>query len=404
MAGISAALRDAVHQHTPTSLMGMQQRLFSFWFNSFIYNQIWEDPAVDLQALQITPESRILTIASGGCNVLNYLVASPAHITAIDLNPYHLSLTRLKLAALKHLPDHATFYDFFGYADRESNLGNYEKYIRPHLDTDLDAFWQGRNILGQKRVQMFRDGLYRHTRFGHFMRFLHWIARKAKHDPQQLLQAETLEMQKAVFDQHIAPFFDNNVVKTLGKLPMSVFSLGIPPQQYKAMKAQGNLIGQYRERVERIACQFPIQTNYFAWQGFSHRYDHEKRQAIPDYLKAEHYSDIRNQLGKIDTHLGSMIDFLEQQPANSYDRFVFLDAQDWMTDDVLTRLWTQVARVGKAGTRIIFRTAAAESPLETALPSELRHQFVYEAETSAQLFQQDRSAIYGGFHLYRKAG
>lgn len=403
MAGISDAMRDAVHQHAPTSLMGMQQRLFSFWFNSFIYNQIWEDPAVDLQALQLTAESRVLTIASGGCNVLNYLTANPAHITALDLNPYHLSLTRLKLAALKHLPNHATFYDFFGYADRDTNIDDYEQHIRPHLDAELDAFWQGHNMLGQKRIHMFRDGLYRHTRFGYFMRFLHWIARQTNYHPEKLLTANSLYEQQAIFRQHIAPFFDNKLVKCLGKLPMSVFSLGIPPQQYKAMQEQGNLIGQYRERVERLACATPIQDNYFAWQGFSHRYDHKKRQAIPDYLKAENYDVIRQQLGKVDTHLGSMIDFLEQQAPHSYDRFVFLDAQDWMTDEILTRLWTQVARVGKPGTRIIFRTAAAESPLEAALPADLRDQFVYEAELSAQLFQQDRSAIYGGFHLYRKA-
>jgi S-adenosylmethionine-diacylglycerol 3-amino-3-carboxypropyl transferase len=250
---------------------------------------------------------------------------------------------------------------------------------------------------------MFRDGLYRHTRFGYFMRFLHWIARQTNYHPEKILAASSLYEQKVIFGQHIAPFFDNKLVKFLGKLPVSVFSLGIPPQQYKAMKEQGNLIGQYRERVERLACDTPIQDNYFAWQGFSHSYDHEKRQAIPDYLKAENYDAIRQQLGKVDTHLGSMIDFLEEQAPHSYDRFVFLDAQDWMTDEVLTQLWTQVARVGKPGTRIIFRTAAAESPLETALPAELRSQFVYEAELSAQLFQQDRSAIYGGFHLYRKA-
>jgi S-adenosylmethionine-diacylglycerol 3-amino-3-carboxypropyl transferase len=208
--------------------------------------------------------------------------------------------------------------------------------------------------------------------------------------------------QKAIFEQHIAPFFDNKLVKFLGKLPVSVFSLGIPPQQYKAMKEQGNLIGQYRERVERLACQFPIQGNYFAWQGFSHSYDHEKRQAIPLYLQADNYELIRSQLGKVDTHLGSMIDFLQAQAPYSYDRFVFLDAQDWMSDDVLCQLWTEIARVGKPGTRIIFRTATAESPLEAALPAELLAQFVYEGERSAQGFQQDRSAIYGGFHLYRK--
>lgn len=402
MAGISEALRDAVHQHAPTTLMGMQQRLFSFWFNNFIYNQIWEDPKVDLQALELNSASRVLTISSGGCNVLNYLLAKPAHITAIDLNPYHMSLTRLKLAAMKQLPDHERFYDFFGYANRDSNVANYKQYIKPVLDKELDAFWDSSIIPGQARINMFRDGLYRRTRFGYFMRFLHWIGRMAKHDPKLLLQAESLAQQKTIFDQHITPFFDNKVVKTLGKLPMSVFSLGIPPQQYKAMKAEGNLIEQYRERVERIACQFPIQDNYFAWQGFSHSYDHDKRQAIPDYLKAEHYDTIREQLGKVDTHLGSMIDFLQQQAPGSYDRFVFLDAQDWMTDDVLQQLWTEVTRVAKPGSRIIFRTAAAESPLETALPAHLLNQFQYEAELSATLFQQDRSAIYGGFHLYCK--
>ncbi len=402
MSGISAALRQAVHQHAPTSLMGLQQRLFSIWFNSFIYNQIWEDPRVDLQALQLNAESRVLTIASGGCNVLNYLTANPAHITAIDLNPYHLNLTRLKLAALKYLPDHQAFYDFFGYANKTHNIDNYEKYIKPNLDTEQNQFWQGYSLLGQKRIHLFKDGLYKHTRFGYFMRLLHWIGRNTHYHPEKILTAKSPYEQQVIFRKHIKPFFDNALVKCLGKLPMSVFSLGIPPQQYKAMKAKGNLIEQYCERVERLACQFPIQDNYFAWQAFSHTYDHDKRQAIPAYLQADHYALIRPQLGKVDTHLGSMLDFLQQQPTHGYDRFVLLDAQDWMSDAVLTQLWTEIKRVSKPNSRIIFRTAAAESPLEIALPQDLLAHFNYEKELSARLFQQDRSAIYGGFHCYSK--
>ena len=45
-----------------------------------------------------------ITIASGGCNVLNYLAADPAKIIAVDLNPNHVALTRLKLSALENLP------------------------------------------------------------------------------------------------------------------------------------------------------------------------------------------------------------------------------------------------------------------------------------------------------------
>ena len=44
---------------------------------------------------------RVVTIASGGCNVLAYLTRSPAHIDAVDLNAAHIALNRLKLAAVQ---------------------------------------------------------------------------------------------------------------------------------------------------------------------------------------------------------------------------------------------------------------------------------------------------------------
>ena len=402
MSSASDALKVAIQQQPVSSFQGMQQRMFRIWFNSFIYNQIWEDPELDMQALQLQPDSQVLTIASGGCNVLNYLTASPARIVALDLNPYHLSLTRLKLAAMAYLPDHDSFYDFFGHADLPHNVQNYNHYIKPELDEELESFWSGHSLSGKKRINLFRDGLYRHTRFGYFMRFLHWIARRSKYQPELILQAKTLDEQREIFNAHIKPFFDSKLVKFLGKLPMSVFSLGIPPQQYQAMKAQGNLVQQYCDRVERLACDFPIQDNYFAWQGFSHCYDHEQRQAIPAYLQASHYQHIRDQLHKVETESGSIIEYLKAQPDNSLDRFVFLDAQDWMNDEVLQSLWEQVDRVGKVGSRIIFRTAASESPLETALTRELRARFEYDPIQSEQWFRQDRSAIYGGFHLYCK--
>lgn len=402
MSSASNVLKVAVQQHPLASIQGMQQRMFRIWFNSFIYNQIWEDPTLDMKALQLKSDSRVLTIASGGCNVLNYLTASPAQIVALDLNPYHLSLTRLKIAAMANLPNHTAFYEFFGHADLSKNVENYQRYIKPEIDEELESFWSGRDLSGRKRIHLFKDGLYKRTRFGYFMRFLHWIARRSKYQPELILQAKTLQEQREIFNAHIKPFFDSKVVKLLGKLPMSVFSLGIPPQQYKAMKDQGNLIQQYCDRVERLACQFPVQDNYFAWQGFSHRYDHERREAIPDYLQAANFDRIRDQLHKVKTESGSLIEYLKDQPDNSLDRFVFLDAQDWMSDDVLQSLWEQVDRVGKVGSRIIFRTAASESPIENAISPELRQRFAYDPMQSHQWFQQDRSAIYGGFHLYCK--
>ena len=63
-------LEQAVGRSDRTfSVQGMLEYLFTLAFKGLVYPQIWEDPAVDMEALAITPESRVVTIASGGCNV-----------------------------------------------------------------------------------------------------------------------------------------------------------------------------------------------------------------------------------------------------------------------------------------------------------------------------------------------
>ena len=397
----SNLVKTAVHQNPLMSRQGIMQRMFSYWFDGFVYNQIWEDPRVDLEALKVDETSEILTISSGGCNILNYLLAKPKRIVAVDLNRYHMYLTRLKLNALQRVPSYEQFYDFFGYANRPSNLAIYERYIRKYLDEPTQQFWEEKRIGGQ-RIQYFADGFYKYARFGYYMRLLHKISQMTRYQPERIIEAQTLAEQEQIFAEEIAPFFDYWLVKGVGNKSMAVFSLGIPPQQYKYMKEEsdGQLVNLYRDRVRRLACQFPIQDNYFAWQGFTLHYDHEHRQAVPDYLKAAHYETLKSNLYRVETHIASLIEYLKQQPEESLDRFVLLDSQDWMTAEVMTDLWTQIARVGKPGTRIIFRTASPESPIETALPPDLRARFNYEEAQSKAWFQQDRSAIYGGFHVY----
>ncbi|MBV8566177.1 MAG: DUF3419 family protein, partial [Methylobacteriaceae bacterium] len=127
-------LRAAVHRHRTFTKQGFLERSFTLAFRGLVYPQIWEDPAVDLEALQIMPGSHVVTIASGGCNVLSYLTADPGHITAVDLNAAHIALIRLKLCAARHLPDHETFFGFFGHANEEGNVAAYKRYVQPHLD------------------------------------------------------------------------------------------------------------------------------------------------------------------------------------------------------------------------------------------------------------------------------
>ena len=405
----SARLRKAVHHHKLSSKRGVLERMFTLWFQGFVYNQIWEDPRVDAEALGLGPDSSLLTISSGGCNVLNYLIHRPRRVVAVDLNHNHMCLTRLKLAAVQNLPDYESFYNFFGYGRHSDNVAHYNRFIRDHLDPQTRNYWESSDWtgsrLGPKRIGYFKRGLYDQAKLGQFFRVVHGLARGLRRDPARLLTARTVAEQERIFDDVFGPLFENRIVRWMGRQPVAVYSLGIPPSQHAAMlEEQGNdgsrLFDMYKQRVRRLACGFPLDDNYFAWQAFGRRYDHEGRRALPDYLKPEHYETVKAMAPRVETHIASLSDQLSRERPGSLNGFILLDSQDWMPPPVIEELWGHIARVGAAGTRVIFRTAGERSPVETALSPETRARFAYREERSRELHAHDRSAIYGMFHLY----
>jgi S-adenosylmethionine-diacylglycerol 3-amino-3-carboxypropyl transferase len=97
----------------------------------------------------------------------------------------------------------------------------------------------------------------------------------------------------------------------------------------------------------------------------------------------------------------SLLDFLKEQPPQSLHRFVLLDAQDWMTPAQLASLWREIDRTADShDARVIFRTAGEASPLTQKLPPDLLAPWLYHEWQSRVLHAQDRSSIYGGFHIY----
>ena len=395
-------LKEAAVNHSVTTKRGVLERLFTLMFQGFVYNQIWEDPDVDMAALRIQPSSRIITIASGGCNVVNYLAANPAKVIAVDLNPNHIALTRLKLAALSHLPTYEDFFQFFGYANTKENRVKYDSFLVDRLDETSRKYWQEWIPLRGRRINMFARNLYRYGLLGRFLGVLQAVARLHGKQLKEMLTARTPEEQRAIFNRTIAPLFDSTFVKALSKLPVSFYALGIPPAQYEELNkaSGGDPAGLIRRRIEKLACDFPITENYFAWQAFGRRYDTEDRGAVPAYLQEETYKIVRERTDRVETHLASMTDYLAGLGTESLDRYVLLDAQDWMNEEQITALWEQITRTAAPGARVIFRTAGPDSPLERKLPAEIIGRWTYEADDAQTYFEKDRSSIYGGFHVY----
>ena len=255
----NALVRDAALQAAPTTKRGILERVFARLFEGLVYAQIWEDPEVDLAALELGPTSRLVTIASGGCNVMSYLTADPMHVQAVDLNPAHVALLKLKLAAARHLPHYEASAPSSPRPTPPTICGSTSasspRTSRPRCATSGTS----RDLAGRRRIAMFSRNLYSHGLLGRTIQLGHVVCRLHGKRPQRMLDARDIAEQRRLFEDELAPVFDSRLVRKLADLPAAYFGLGIPPAQFDALKADagGNLASLLRSPRRAARLRLP---------------------------------------------------------------------------------------------------------------------------------------------------
>src|SRR5215471_6235302 len=148
---------------------------FSRWFfnqiltRHLIYNQCWEDPAIDNEVLDIRSDDRLVMITSAGCNALDYLLKGPALIQCVDVNPHQNALLELKIAAIEAL-SYDQFHEMFGLGRIRDHRRIYRELLRERLSEPAQRIWD-------RRIGYFDAsgaGLYFHGTSGYFERCMHF--------------------------------------------------------------------------------------------------------------------------------------------------------------------------------------------------------------------------------------
>ena len=219
--------------------------------------------------------------------MLSYLTADPGEIVAVDLNTAHVALNKLKNTALKYLPDYSSFRCFFADADTPTNILTYKAHVRPHLDETSLRYWEGRDVIGRRRINGFAKGVYKRGLLGGFIGIAHTLAKIHRIDPRALLAANNMEEQREIFDRKLAPMFNCKFVRWLTSQPASLFGLGIPPAQFEALAGELKMADVLCARLEKLACDFDLKDNYFAWQAFGRGYGKGADMPLPPYLQEQ---------------------------------------------------------------------------------------------------------------------
>jgi S-adenosylmethionine-diacylglycerol 3-amino-3-carboxypropyl transferase len=378
----------------------MAHGLFNLVYrHSLIYNQCWEDPALDRLALDLRATDRVLVITSAGCNALDYALTG-ARVVAVDANPLQNHLLELKLAAIERL-DFDAFFALFGEGGCRDAMWSYAQ-LRSALSVSArgfwDAHWQAFDTRRSRGGSFYYHGTSGLVALG-MRRYVEKIARVGA-AVERLLSCRSVEEQIELYQMHIRrQVFRSPLVRLMAAAPVSML-LGVPTTQRQLIEANGvGIAGFMLACLERVLATVPFYDNYF-WSVYLR--GAYTRESCPEYLKPRNFAELKQRLSaRVSLRTGTVTECLRREP-EPFTAFVLLDHMDWLTQAprALEEEWAAIFACAAPGARALFRSAGPDAGF---LPERVAERLCFERERARDLHRTDRVGTYGSFHIARIA-
>lgn len=379
--------------------MAMKKVRKSYLSNRFIMNKIdfytcWEDMDLIQKSLQINSNDIIFSVTSGGCNILNFLVYNPKKILAVDYNPYQNYLLELKIEAIRNL-NYTEFLQFMGITPSKERMELYE-IIRKNLSQNASAFWDLNSFAVEKGI--LNVGEQNVKNYGKFLRFL-----KGRKTIENFFYCTTIEEQTDYFYKHIygLPWrlypgctYRDFVIK----LALCLRALHEYPYGRKRVSGYFRYIQKihypkdHLKKIEYVYTKVPIKYNHFASLMLLNRYINED--CFPPYLREENYGMIQQRIDRIETKTASVLETLRECPSDSITKFNLSNVFDWIADDIFTKQFVEITRVGKNGGKIFYSTTRDDR----YIPKDIKTMYPYE-KIAVDLLKEDRTMMYSYFEV-----
>ena len=393
-------------KRTQTLADKIDQRVFdALTSRSLVYNTCWEDPAVDRRALALKPDDRVLVITSAGCNALDYALAGPAKVHAVDANPRQSALLELKLAAIRRL-EFEDFFLIFGAGRHPQFDWIYRDVLRDELSPFAQVWWDRHGHWFCEADP--RDSFYFHGLAGMVARgFRSYLnmrpeLRKAVLN---LLEAQSLQEQQEIYDRRVHPLMWTPGMNWTLSRQITMSFLGVPHPQRKEVQRQheNGVAGFIREAIEYVFRNLPVWNNYFWSLYLRGRYSAD---CCPEYLKAEKFAALKGGLAdRVEVHTRTVTEFLHGT-GERISKFVLLDHMDWMSSyhpEALVEEWHAILDRATEDARIIFRSAHLNpgyiDNLRLDNGRKLRDTLDFRDGLARALQPLDRVHTYAGFHI-----
>lgn len=377
--------------------------------NNIIYNQCWEDVALDITALELQKTDAMMVLTSAGCNILAYLLHDVNKIHALDINPHQNALLELKIAMIEYL-DYETFFQFFGKGRIHEPEKIYSKTIRSALSSTAQTYWDWHIHLFDKKRKV---GFYFSTATGSYARFFNFICRRVlglDDDINKLVNAPSLEEQTKIYHR-LEPRIFTNYWKFFWTMPILLNLVGTPLPQLSLVNQQypGGTKQFLQDVFRYVMTNTHLQSdNYFWYVYLQGEYN---QTSCPAYLKEDSFHSLKKMdlRKKVQIHHQSVLNFAISHTAQ-INKFVLLDHMDWLSQPkhrlLLQKQWEGLLKIAAPNAKIIFRSAGLNinwmKDIKVHHHNKMKPLFDclhFDTETAAKLHARDRVHSYGSFYI-----
>ena len=348
-----------------------------------MYAQNWEDPRLELAALDIRESDEVIAIAGAGCTTLSLLAEGPRRIHAVDRSPAQVHLLLLKLAAVRSLP-FGTACEFLGGTASSQRLEMLDA-IQPALAGDASRFWESRR-------EEIRRGVLSQGRIERYFAILRWFLRlvhpRARID--EAFEEKAPEAQRAFYRDR----WDTGGWRRMFLLAHKrILDRVLDPSFYRYVTAR-NLPNELRERAGRCMTELPLANNYFLSWIFRGCYP-RAADARPPYLLEASKPKLERFAGRLETHHTDIRDFMRSRADSSCDKFYLSNVTEWLPEAEVAPFFEEVIRVARDGATLCYRALMIDRPLPAAVAGRLHE----DRARSEDLARSDRAFVNAGFHV-----
>jgi S-adenosylmethionine-diacylglycerol 3-amino-3-carboxypropyl transferase len=354
--------------------------------DELIFTLSWEDPALDVEALPVSSNTRIATVASGGCNALTFLLHDPQFVYAFDYNLTQVWTLQLKVAAFRTL-EHDAVLELFGVRQSDRRRVLVETAVK-ELAPGARQYWLGRDDLVQ-------NGLLGLGRYERFVRAFRTLLRLI----QGRGRIETL------FDERDQParveFFENTWNSWAWRLLFKAFfnktvlsRRGLSPEYFTFDDGSTSFADSFAGRTRHALTELSVRDNPFLAQYTRGAYLDEEH--LPDYLREENFDLLRTRLDRLVVEQNDVRSLVECYGPSAFDGICLSNVFELMseaeTQDVLQKLAPCLVPGGRMTLRNLM--------IPRAVQGDLASQLVLDEPLSRALLLKDRSFVYRSFQVY----